>query len=92
MKVKILISGLFLLVFSINTQAQVALKGTKTVLHQEVTTVEKEATPASKKSSQQTKNNIRRRNMAKYRTMSRKTPQMSTSAIEKKKRPEKKRN
>jgi len=70
MKVKILTLGLFLLVFSMNSQAQTAFKATKTVLHQEAKIVKKEATPASKKSTQQTKNNIRRRNMAKYKAMS----------------------
>jgi len=82
MKVKTLVLGLFLLGFSMNSQAQVALKGTKTVLHQEVITVKKEAPSTSKTSTEKTKDNIRRRNMAKYKTMSRKPRQ--NDATEKK--------
>ena len=69
MKVKFFVLSLFLLLFSMNSQAQSSFKGTKTVLHQEVTTVKKEATSASKKPTQQTKDNIKRRNMAKYKAM-----------------------
>jgi len=82
MKVKFFVLGLFLLGFSMNSQAQVALKGTQTVLHQEVITVKKEAPSTSKTSTKQTKDNIRRRNMAKYKTMSKKSRQ--SDATEKK--------
>ena len=88
MKIKILVISLFLLAFSMSSQAQVALKGTKTVQHQEVLPVKKEATSTSKTSTQQTKDNIRRRNMAKYRAMSQKSRNATTS--EKKRDQEKK--
>ena len=88
MKIKILVISLFLLAFSMNSQAQVTLKGTKTVQHQEVLPVKKEATSTSKTSTQQTKDNIRRRNMAKYRAMSQKS--RNATALEKKRDQEKK--
>ena len=71
MKVKILTLTLFLLGFSMSTQAQSAVTTENTKVQQSVKKVASEQTSTTPSNpSQQTKDNIRRKNMAKYKKMS----------------------
>jgi len=73
MRIKISILGLFLLGFSMNTQAQSTISEKKANLNPVVKTEKVKVSTSTKSSSQQTKDNIRRRNMAKYKAMSQKS-------------------
>lgn len=87
MRIKISILGLFLLGFSMNIQAQSIVSEKKATLTPATKTVKVEVPTATKNSSQQTKDNIRRRNMAKYKAMS---SRRATKKEENKKGPKRK--
>jgi len=84
MRIKISILCLFLLGFSINIQAQRAIPEKKVQLNTTTKTEKVAIATSSKSSSQQTKDNIRRRNMAKYKAMSRKPRSAATKTRRKK--------
>lgn len=84
MRITILTLSLILLGFSINTQAQSPTTSKKLEVSQDVKSKYASASSSQPKtSSQQTKDNIRRRNMAKYKAMSQKSKK-SVAASKKK--------